>query len=579
MNTLTAFISLATSLYLLPLVPSLMSSLDENLQSLKYLNQELEASKQKLITFMAFLCHEIRNPLFVITSNLTFLDDAHCQTNVRSPGRQDDDEHQDDEQVQALEAINQSADLMLRLVNDVLDIGKLESGKLELQEHDFELRKTLESVGASMERFVKRKHGENVTLITRIEDNVPRLAYADSVRLLQIVYNLLSNANKFTKNGRIGFTVSKATPNELVEHRLGRYPAEARLRTGQYDAVEETEAYGDSMLSLLESTTSRREQALRSPMRPLHNQIYLKIRVQDTGAGIAEEDLQQIFQPYAQAKLANYREQGGTGLGLAIVAKLATAMCGKVCAASELGQGTTFDVYVAVRRTTTATSTNNIAEQQPRACNRGCNEVLHPASDNNPSILVPSTDQHDPLSSSRREVMQPFPTNSGIVLVVEDNDQNRYILQRLLSQMNLQILSASDGQAAIEILFKSRNFTRRSEDPEIGMVLMDLSMPIMDGYEATRVIRSHRVFSALPIVALTAAATTESQERIIKAGCTEYQTKPIRREQLYQVCRRHLNNPWPTSTTGASDLYQSNSKQDPNDDRTFENEAFEKLIV
>ena len=184
-NSLTAIFSLVTCLYLLPLVPNLMSTLDENLQSLKYLNQELEASKQKLMTFMAFLCHEIRNPLFVITSNISFMEDLEAlqqqQSSSSSPSSINNN-NDDAELLQSLQAISQSADLMLRLVNDVLNISKLESGKSELQEHDFDLRGTLQGVGASMERFVHQKHGNAVVMKTRIDDHVPQLVHADSVR-------------------------------------------------------------------------------------------------------------------------------------------------------------------------------------------------------------------------------------------------------------------------------------------------------------------------------------------------------------------------------------------------------------
>lgn len=203
LNLCTAIVSLATSLYLLPLIPSVMSTLDENLQSLKHLNEELESSKRKLMTFMAFLCHEIRNPLFVITSNISFLEDGlHGQQNA--------------EQEQAVQAISQSVDLMLRLVNDVLDISKLESGRLELQEHDFDLWDTLEGVIRSTHRFVAQKHGSAVAFQTRIAEDVPRFVHADSVRLLQIVFNLLSNANKFTDQGSIDFDVSVVDPDKAV---------------------------------------------------------------------------------------------------------------------------------------------------------------------------------------------------------------------------------------------------------------------------------------------------------------------------------------------------------------------------
>ena len=149
--------------------------------------------------------------------------------------------------------------------------------------------------------------------------------------------------------------------------------------------------------------------------------------------------------------------------------------------------------------------------------------------------------------SSNKSKKETFPDGLPHVLVVDDNDMNRKLLKRMLTQMNLPHLEASHGKEAVNVMLKSRNFSGKREDPRVGMVLMDISMPIMDGYEATETIRSYPDFADLPIVALTAAA--EGKDKCFQVGMTEYQTKPIKRELLYKICKRHLKDRDSSSTT------------------------------
>eukprot|EP00977_Amphora_coffeiformis_P006544 scaffold1404_cov166-Amphora_coffeaeformis.AAC.11 len=349
---------------------------------------------------MAFLCHETRNPLFVITSNISFLED---NSNAERPSKE--------VQEQALQAISQSADVMLRLVNDVLDISKLESGKLELQEHDFNLRDTLEGVTNSTHRLISQKHRENVRFVTHISDRIPQGVFADS----GVDYGQHATASLSSST-----TVTFANPPQR---------SNSRSSNG------------------------------------LDDHVVLKIQVQDTGVGIPPDQVERLFQPYAQSKLSNYRKHGGTGLGLAIVSKLTLAMGGNVRV-----------------------------------------------------------------------------TSTGVVLVVDDNDMNRKLLKRMLTQFKLEHREAANGQEAVDVMLNSRNFNQNPDAPEIALVLMDLSMPIMDGYEATAAIRQHRNFAHLPIIALTAATIEEGKQRAIEVGVTEYQTKPIKRDVLYNLCQRYLHN-------------------------------------
>jgi signal transduction histidine kinase len=194
-NRLTAFISIITALYLLPLIPSVMSMMDEGIQSLTRLNAETEESKNQLLTFMAFLCHEIRNPLFAITSTLSFLEDDH---EVLTREQSDD-----------VNSIRHSSQLMLRLVNDVLDLHRIESGKLTLEERCFDVTEILRHVASSVEIQIRQQHANGaVTFIFSLCPTVPRYICGDSVRLLQFIYNMISNANKFTEKGTIALSVS-----------------------------------------------------------------------------------------------------------------------------------------------------------------------------------------------------------------------------------------------------------------------------------------------------------------------------------------------------------------------------------
>lgn len=177
LNGMTSIVSLITALYLLPLVPSLMSELDKSLQDLVKLNEETAESKRKLFTFMSFLCHEIRNPLFAITANIEFAQDMEMQRELNT----------------SMNSIHQSATLMLRLVNDVLDLSKIESGKLELEEQEFNIEEFFCDLASTMGRQIEHKSNGNVKFVYNAGPNMPKIVKGDSVRLLQIAHNILSN--------------------------------------------------------------------------------------------------------------------------------------------------------------------------------------------------------------------------------------------------------------------------------------------------------------------------------------------------------------------------------------------------
>jgi osomolarity two-component system, sensor histidine kinase SLN1 len=558
-NTITAVVSLSTALYLLPIIPYLMSTLDRNIQDLVKLNEESESARRKLMTFMAFLCHEIRNPLFIITSTITFMND-----------------NPDDlEDANAWNVIKSSSDLMLRLVNDVLEISRLESGKMELEKHDFDLHQTIEDASTSARVHIRERHGKKikedgsgrpvVELRTHVDPGVPKFVHGDRVRVLQVCHNLLSNAAKWTETGHIDFSVSVCDYHKALEREQISRSSSATFDFANREA--ETDYTGDHSVSLLEHTEGG---TLERRMRLASNSqlTVLKVRVEDTGCGIPAEQTRRIFQPYSMAKLAQSRHKGGTGLGLAIVSKLTKIMNGSVTVRSSIGIGSVFEAYIVVERASLAVSFS--AEVEPsnastpadtlNTASPGC-RASHadnqcPRVDVVPSLSPSSVLLSNPKCSEQSRVTPcrsasfskpvlskfDFPSGDAVVLVVDDNTMNRKLLIRMLKTFNLEYLEACNGQEAVEVMQKSRNHTGDENDPQIRFVLMDLSMPVMGGIEAIRLIRQNGM--DVPIMALTAAAIEEGRDLAVAAGATDYATKPILREELHSKCIHFLSTAW-----------------------------------
>jgi signal transduction histidine kinase/CheY-like chemotaxis protein len=596
LNIATAAVSLTTALYLLPLMPYLFASLDKTLEAEK-------ESKRKVLTFMSFLCHEIRNPLFAITSNITFLSD---------------DRSLSEEQRDSLDGIEQSANLMLRLVNDVLHISKLESGKLRLEQEPFGLIKTLEGGASSIEKDIYQTHGSAVSFEMDMSSRVPRHAIGDSVRVLQIVFNLLSNSAKFTEQGFIKFSVDVVPIcTALQQDWVQEGPTKDLMRkkcSDEIDVSGETESCSAGLskrdeiaLSLLQHAEEGRigEEECR------FSTVVLKLQIEDSGVGISTERQKHIFQPYSQAKLSDYRRHGGTGLGLSIVTRLVEIMGGTIHMESELHQGSTFTVYVPLKvdrfltpvgcvggRLDSDIAVNNGGEESAGSEGRSMKEnsvkvALSGLYRNNSQQEVGSCKKSGPVfpplcNSSETAPTTPtttapatpslvtrprkrpgeqvpsqhhqrtqfnFAHNEKVILVVDDNAINRKLLGRMLKHFNLQCFYAENGQEAVDFVEKSRNFTQDSTAPNIGLILMDWSMPVMDGYDATKAIRAMKL--DVPIVALTACALEEGLQALTKAGSDEIKTKPILRDDLHRVCVRYLVEWTPASVVGSLSNYQA----------------------
>jgi len=409
---------------IVPLLPNEVLIMVRNITDRKRIEIELrqameaaEAANLAKSIFLANMSHEFRTPLNVI---LGFTQVMARDTSLNPSQREN------------LETIRRSGDHLLSLINDVLDLSKIESGHYTLEETSFDLIAMLHSLRSMI---VERANSQHLKLIFDISSEIPQFIIADAAKLRQILLNLLINAIKFTNKGNVTCKVT-------IQQREGE-------------------------------------------------SLYLKFQVIDTGVGIAAEELETIFDAFIQAQ-AGRKSTNGTGLGLTISRKLLQLMGGEISVQSIPGEGSTFTFIIPL------TQTNGVN--------------LEPEPNDLPVIgLVPNQIQ-------RR------------ILVVDDQKENRLLLVKLLVELGFAVREASNGQEAVEIW----------QEWQPDLTWMDIRMPILDGYEATKQIRSMENEPNSIIIALTAQASQSDRTLALAAGCNDYISKPFREETLFGKMREYL---------------------------------------
>ena len=389
-------------------------------QKIQRLKEEADAANRAKSEFLARMSHEIRTPLNVVIGTGDLLERTALNT----------------EQRQYVRVFQKAANNLLTLINDILDLSKVESGRLTLDESDFELVELLDSVAEVMSVRAKQK---GISLFYKIAPQTPPRLRGDPERLRQVLLNLIGNAIKFTENGQV---LMRVEPDPKIS-------------------------------------------AARA----------LQFSVADTGIGIPPEKLDAIFEVFTQADASITRVYGGTGLGLAISKRLVELMNGRIWAESRPGEGATF-YFTANFGIATAAS------------------AMPPESQ-----VTPLATALDSLGALR-------------ILVVDDSEENRFLISEYLKDFGCRLEFAENGQIALEKVCLNA----------YDLVLMDLRMPVMNGYEATRRIRGWeeeqgRVLT--PIIALTASALEADLQKAIDAGCTASLRKPIRLLTLLEAVRKH----------------------------------------
>ncbi|TYA69798.1 PAS domain-containing hybrid sensor histidine kinase/response regulator [Seonamhaeicola marinus] len=382
--------------------------------NLKETEIELHKASKAKDAFLSTMSHEIRTPLNAVTglTNILLME-----------------EHLPD-QLENLKALKYSGEHLLGLINDLLDFDKIKSGKIKLNEKDFNLTALLENIKS---HFIIRAEKNGIIFNVIKENDLPEYIIGDQLKLTQVIKNLLSNSLKFTEKGSIILKIKK--------------------------------------------------------LQTENNKVTLRFKVIDTGIGISKAKQKSIFESFVQANSDISVKYGGTGLGLSICKQLLGIQNSDLKVKSTLGQGATFSFKL-----------------QFKLSNRLC--------------------QYEPEMVQMQTKFEPLNLK---VLVAEDNKMNVLIVKKIFAKWNIDLTIANNGQEVLDII----------EEKDFDLILMDLQMPVLNGYETTKKIRNlkDQFKSTVPIIALTAFAQTDVKEKTQLYKMNGFMSKPFDPAKLYNLLR------------------------------------------
>ncbi|MEU4086196.1 HAMP domain-containing protein [Streptomyces aureus] len=484
------------------------TEIEEARQVLEERAEQLAVSMRYKSEFLANMSHELRTPLNSLLILAKLLAD-NADTNLTP------------KQVEFAETIHGAGSDLLQLINDILDLSKVEAGKMDVSPTRIALVQLVDYVEATFRPLTAEK---GLDFSVRVSPELPATLHTDEQRLLQVLRNLLSNAVKFTDSGAVELVIRPAAADVPV-------------------AIRE---------QLLESGSLRDADA-----------DLIAFSVTDTGIGIAASKMRVIFEAFKQADGTTSRKYGGTGLGLSISREIARLLGGEIYAQSEPGRGSTFTLYLPLHpselppqgygQLAPAMEAGELLASEGELHSIGMPAEVKSYQDtqNGPAALFRRRRRALPTAEQRPEVPGEQDGGGGAaaeswaapqdtapqqgrgirfegekVLIVDDDIRNVFALTSVLEQHGLSVLYAENGREGIEVL---------EQHDDVTVVLMDIMMPEMDGYATTTAIRRMPQFAGLPIIALTAKAMKGDREKAIESGASDYVTKPVDPDHLLSV--------------------------------------------